>query len=323
MIDMPLRDELSGFLKLPTRFFGIPEPQEGDPDVAVLGVPYDLTSSYAPGCRFGPDALRRATTSERSHSQAVYVDCGMSDGRQPMLSECITLEDLGDLEIDLRPPQAALIDISDAMYRLAPHGTGYLLVGGDHFVTYPALRGLRRGHPAEYGLVWFDAHADFYPDYGGVKLSHATTLRRIIEDGLIDPHNIVAVDLRAALREQAMELERLGAQIVSDQVGLEEALGSLVTRIDALYVTVDLDVLSPELVPGVSHPEGGGPSLESLFRMLHSCFRTGMVRATDIVELNPLLDGSGLTRITARDVVRSILSGFALQKAFKERQQSA
>ncbi|MHA1654175.1 MAG: arginase family protein [Candidatus Thorarchaeota archaeon] len=311
---MTLREELNGFLRLPDRFFGIPEPEDQvDPDVGVLGVPYDLTSSYAPGCRFGPDAIRRATTAVRSHSQppvageSRYV-------RRPLLTESLTLEDIGDLEVDLRLPEAAMYDISDAVYRLAPHESHLLFLGGDHFITYPLLKGLTRGRPGVYGLVWFDAHADFYADYGGYKLSHATSLRRIVTDGIVSRNNVIAHDLRAALHDQVEELFEEKEPVVRDLDSFRESVQELAQRVDYIYVTVDLDVLRPEVVPGVSHPESGGLTPEELFKFLRACFETGSVRYADVVELNPLVDHSGLAAITARDIVKEILAGFALQK---------
>ncbi|MFX1484110.1 MAG: arginase family protein, partial [Promethearchaeota archaeon] len=132
---MPLKDELNGYLRLPRTFFGIPAPETGEPDVGILGVPYDMTSSYMPGPRFGPDAIRRATDSERSHSFPLSLGRTKSDDKQ--LTKRITLEDVGDLEVMLRLPEAAAIDISEACAKLAPRQSSLLFLGGDHFITYP------------------------------------------------------------------------------------------------------------------------------------------------------------------------------------------
>ncbi|MFX0045132.1 MAG: arginase family protein, partial [Candidatus Hermodarchaeota archaeon] len=110
---MRLRDELNGFLRLPRNFFGISPPDDGDPDVGVLGVPYDVTSSYMPGCRFGPDAIRAATDSERSHSFPLTIGESESSESKP-LTKLISLEDIGDLEVMTRLPEAAMVDISEA-----------------------------------------------------------------------------------------------------------------------------------------------------------------------------------------------------------------
>ncbi|MHA2357064.1 MAG: arginase family protein, partial [Candidatus Thorarchaeota archaeon] len=140
---MPLRNELNGFLRLPRAFFGIKEPDTGIPDVGVLGVPYDLTSSHMPGCRFGPDAIRTATDSERSHSFPLSIGRASLPNEDP-LSKLITLEDIGDLEVMGRLPEAAQVDISEAAAKLAALGSSYLFLGGDHFITYPLLKGIKR-----------------------------------------------------------------------------------------------------------------------------------------------------------------------------------
>lgn len=305
---MALRDELNGFLRLPRGFFGIPQPESGPPDVGVIGVPYDLTSSYFPGTRFGPDAIRRATDSERSHSYPLSL--GRQTAQEVPLSKMITLEDVGDLEVSMRLPEAAVIDISEAAAKLSAKKSKLLFLGGDHFITYPILKGLTRGLPGRYGLVYLDAHADLYSDMGGYQLSHATTVRRIIDDELLKLEDVAAFDLRSALPDQRNELTGSAVPKVSLDAFTTriKAIGKVV---DQLYVSVDLDVLSPEIAPGVSHPESGGLSILDLVKVLRAAFSTGKVRFIDLVELNPLIDKTELTATAARDIVKEILTGFA------------
>ena len=213
---MPLKDELNGYLRLPRTFFGIPRPSTGDPDVGIIGVPYDITSSYTPGARFGPDAIRRATDSERSHSYPLTL--GKKSPSQDSLSKLITLEDVGDLEVVLRMPDAAAIDISEACAKLARRESKLVFLGGDHFITFPIMKGLSRGRPARYGLIYLDAHADLYSDMGGYQLSHATTVRRIIDNRLVKVEDIVAYDLRSALPEQRLELIRGQDSLVGTKI---------------------------------------------------------------------------------------------------------
>jgi arginase family enzyme len=162
---MPLKDELNGYLRLPRTFFGIPAPKSGDPDVGIVGVPYDMTSSYMPGPRFAPDAIRQATDSEQCHSYPLSI--GRRDAIDKPLTKSLTIEDVGDLEVVLRLPEAAVIDISEACTKLAARESCLLFLGGDHFISYPILKGLKRGRPGRYGLVHLDAHADLYSDMGG------------------------------------------------------------------------------------------------------------------------------------------------------------
>jgi agmatinase len=310
---MPLRDELNGYLRLPRTFFGIPAPKTGDPDVGVVGVPYDLTSSYMPGSRFAPDAIRQATDSERSHSHGLTL--GRKEVVDEPLTKRITLEDVGDLEVVLRLPEAAAIDISEACTKLAKKESRLLFLGGDHFISYPILKGLKRGRPGKYGLIYFDAHADLYSDMGGYQLSHATGVRRMIDDELVATEDIAAYDLRSALPSHREELTGTTSPISSKEQFFEH-VNELSKRVDILYLSVDLDVLSPEIAPGVSHPESGGVSMADLVDLLRFSFRTGKVRYADVVELNPLVDVTGITAIAARDVVKEILAGFAEPQQF-------
>ena len=313
---MPLKDSLNGYLRLPRDFFGIPQPSTGDPDVGVLGIPYDLTSSFMPGTRFGPDAIRKATDSERSHSYPLSIGRS-STNNDKALSERITLEDIGDLEVSLRLPEQAMLDITEAAAKLAEHDSRLLFMGGDHFITYPLLRGLSRSKSGTYGLVYLDAHADFYPTYSGHQYSHATTLRRILTDGLIDRVNLLTHDLRAALPEQKAELTKIGAIIPQSLKSFSDAINKIAKQVDIIYITVDLDVLDPSVAPGVSHPESGGLNMIELTKLLRVCFATGKVKYADIAELNPMIDTTGQTSIAARDVVKEILTGFASQKDYK------
>ena len=301
---MPLKDELNGYLRLPRSFFGIKPPESGNPDVGVIGVPYDITSSYLPGARFGPDAIRQATDGERSHSYPLSIGEGAI--LQEPLSKLLTLEDVGDLEISQRMPDAAAIDISEACKKLGMTESKLLFLGGDHFITYPILRGLTRAKKGNWGLVYLDAHADLYSDMGGYQLSHATTVRRILSDNLLSIENVVAFDIRAALPEQKREL------MVEKNVSFEDSIASLEEHVEHIYISVDLDVLNPSLVPGVGHPESGGLSMIQLVNALRSTFSTDKVQHADIVELNPLIDKNGITTTVARDVVKEILTGFAM-----------
>ncbi len=305
---MPLKDELNGYLRLPRTFFGIPAPKSGDPDVGIVGIPYDMTSSFMPGPRFGPDSIRQATDSERSHSYSLSL--GRKDVIDEPLTKRITLEDVGDLEVMLRLPEAAAVDISEACAKLSPKESYLIFLGGDHFITYPIVKGLKRGRPGRYGLVHFDAHADLYQDMGGYHFSHSTGVRRIVDGNLVSIEDIAAYDLRSALPEQREEITGSKAPILSkDQ--FKKRVKEIGNRVDYLYVSVDIDVLAPQIAPGVSHPESGGLTMVDLVELLIASFQTGKVRYADVVELNPLLDYTGITALAARDIVKEILTGFA------------
>ncbi|MBN2229011.1 MAG: arginase family protein [Candidatus Thorarchaeota archaeon] len=305
---MPLRDSLNGYLRQSRKFFSIPEPMEGDPDVAILGIPYDITSSHTPGARFGPDAFRKATDSERSHSFPLNL-YQKNHPRKESLTSLMTIEDIGDLEVGVQLPESVAVHISDAAKILSKSSSKLLFLGGDHFITYPLLKGLKRGNPGIYGLVYLDSHADFYDDMGGMTLSHASTLRRIIDEKIVNKSDIVGFDFRCITPDQR---EELGPDCCpSDLSAFREAIGKLSKKVSHVYISIDLDVLQPHIVPGVSHPESGGLTITEIVDIIDLCFGSGKVRYADIVEFNPMLDSSQVTEIAARDIVKAILTGFA------------
>ncbi|MFX1603645.1 MAG: arginase family protein, partial [Promethearchaeota archaeon] len=136
---------------------------------------------------------------------------------------------------------------------------------------------------------------------------------RMIEEKLVSVKDVVAYDLRTALPEQReMLMKEQG--VPSSPEDFSTKVTALADRVDFIYVSVDLDVLRPDLVHGVSHPESGGLDMATLTSLLDKCFRTGRIRYADVTELNPLVDKAGLGAIAARDIVKSILAGFAFQK---------
>jgi arginase family enzyme len=132
----------------------------------------------------------------------------------------------------------------------------------------------------------------------------------MIDNGLVLTKDIAAYDLRSAIPTQREEITGSAAPILS-KVDFQKRVTEIGKRVDFLYVSVDIDVLAPEIAPGVSHPESGGLSMVDLVDLLISTFKTGKVRYADIVELNPLVDTTGITAIAARDIVKEILTGFA------------
>ena len=314
---MLLKEELNGYLRLQRNFFGILPPfKGGEPDVGVLGVPYDVTSSYQGGSRFGPDAIRAATDSERSHSYPLSIGHPFFIYHKS-LSKRISLEDIGDLEVGTQHPESASVHILEAAKKLSSRKSNLVFLGGDHFITYPLVKGLVKGTVEKFGLVYLDAHADFYPDMGGQSLSHATTLRRIVDDKLVDIENVVAHDLRMALPQQRVELAGEEEVPLYNEASFAEAVQKMANRVDKIYLSIDLDLLSPEIAPGVSHPESGGLTMIEMVKFVRACFLTRKVQHVDIVEMNPTLDRSNLTAIAARDILKEVFTGFAYRKEFK------
>ena len=179
----------------------------------------------------------------------------------------------------------------------------------------PLVKGLVKGTSEKFGLIYLDAHADFYAEMGGQSLSHATTLRRIVNDELVELENVVAHDLRMALPQQRVEIAGKEEVPFYDAVSFSEAVQEMAKRVDKIYLSIDMDVLAPEVAPGVSHPESGGLTMVELMKFLRASFLSRKVQHVDIVEMNPTLDQSNLTAIAARDILKEVLTGFAYQKS--------
>jgi len=148
---------------------------------------------------------------------------------------------------------------------------------------------------------------------GGYQLSHSTGMRRMIDDGVLSIEDVAAYDLRTAIPSHREELTGSKAPILSKDE-FHKRVKKIGEQVDFLYLTVDIDVLAPQIAPGVSHPESGGLSMVDLFELLISAFKTGKVRYADVVELNPMIDPTGITSVVARDIVKEILTGFANNK---------
>jgi agmatinase len=259
--------------------------------IALLGVPWDASSSFERGAAKAPPAIRRALWSPSSNSFNERGDDLAAPG---------VLEDAGDLEL---PPDAAdaRAAIEERVRQLIHEGRKPLTLGGDHSITYPVLRGFR-GRAEAPTVLHLDAHGDLYDIFDGDRYSHACPFARVMEEQLASRLIQVGVrTLNAHQRSQASKfrVEVLGADRWRDVIPL---LGRLR---GALYVSLDLDVLEPMLAPGLSHPEPGGLSIRDVLEVL-TAIRTPIVGA-DIVEYNPRHDLRDLTARVAAKFVKELV----------------
>jgi arginase len=252
---------------------------------ALLGIAWDKSSSFQRGPAEAPPAIRAALQSESTNWWTESLRDLESPGR---------LEDGGDIE----PAEAAVReDIERAVRRLLDNGRTPLILGGDHSITYPAVRAFRERAP--FAILHFDAHADLYPAFQGDRFSHACPFARIMENGLA--RELVQVGIRTLSGVQAEQASRYGVRVV----GMDEWEGGWEFRSDLpVYLSIDLDVLDPAFAPGVSHPEPGGCSTRRLISTLQKI--PNRVIGADIVELNPRNDPAGLTARVAAKLVKEL-----------------
>jgi len=255
-----------------------------DGAVVIIGAPYDSTASYRPGARFGPGAIREASYGLETFSPDLDAD----------LEDCPFM-DQGDLELPLGDPGPALDLIEAKALELYAGGKVPFLLGGEHLVSLGAIRAARRTH-LELCVVHLDAHADLRDDYLGQKLSHATVMKRVFE--LLRPDSLVQIGVRSCTR---MEYER--SQTLKSSV--PEAIQCIGSR--PCYLSCDLDILDPSVLPGTGTPEPGGISYAELASILTTLIAGLNIVGLDVVELAPNLDPTGVSSIVAAKIVRECL----------------
>ena len=264
--------------------------------IVLFGAPFDGTTSYRPGTRFGSGAIRRESYGIESYSP--YQDGDLLEGRG---------RDCGDLELPIGNAKKALAAIQAMEEEILSAGKLPFMLGGEHLVTLGAFRAAVKKYPGIH-IIHFDAHADLRQEYLGVELSHACVLRRCWE--LTGDGRIHQFGIRSGDREEF----RWGKDHVEtrkfDFEGLEETLDRLKGK--PVYFTLDLDVLDPSVFPGTGTPEPGGVSFEELRKAAELVCRKADVAACDVNELSPPYDPSGISTAAACKIVREML--IALQK---------
>ncbi len=263
--------------------------QQRAPAVAIVGAPYDATSSFRAGSRHAPAAIRWASQSIETYSPILDRDL-----------ETVALTDLGDLDLGDGPPEAA-IDAVRARVTALGDETLPLILGGEHTVTLGAVQALHARHP-DLVVLQLDAHTDLRDEYDGRRYSHATVMRRVLET--VGSGSIVQLGIRAGTREE-FALARTAARHSTPRVELPTAVWTWLEG-RPLYVTVDIDVLDPSEAPGTGNPEAEGPSAAEVLSLLRRLTPLHLV-GIDLVEVSPPLDPSGRTAVLAAILLREMI----------------
>jgi agmatinase len=276
-----------------------------DYDVAVLGAPFDNGTSYRPGARFGPMAVRQASRHLRP-GHHVELDCS------PFAA--IQVVDAGDVPV-------TPFSIEEAMEQIAAHaadllhgGRKVIAVGGDHTIALPMLRSVVREN-GPVALVHFDAHLDTWDTYFNAPTTHGTIFRRAFEEQLLVEDHSIHVGIRGPIygREDLDDDRRFGFRTIRasdiDVLGVAGAIEAITERVCDLpvYLSIDIDVLDPSVAPGTGTPEAGGLSSRELLRMLRGLTSLNLVSA-DVVEVAPAYDHAEITSIAAATVIFDIVT---------------
>lgn len=260
--------------------------------IVLYGAPFDSTTSFRPGARFGPSAMRHESFGLETYSP--YQDKDLID---------ISVFDSGDLELCFGSSEIALSDIQKRAEEILKAGKFPLLLGGEHLVTLGAVRAAAAKYP-DLHIIHFDAHADLRDDYLGAKLSHACVLRRCHE--IVGDGHIHQFCIRSGEREEFQFASRHTDFHPFTFEGLGETVRELKEKQVPVYFTIDLDCLDPSAFPGTGTPEAGGVTFLELLEAIQTVSQTKVVGA-DVNELAPMLDVSGVSTAIACKVLRELL----------------
>ncbi len=305
-------------------FLGVPTatPDDlGDGDVVILGVPFDWGTSYRPGARFGPSAIRNA-------------DYGAMDGYRPHLPtgidpfEVLGVVDIGDVYVVPSDAEVSLSRAREVVASVCAAGKVPIVLGGDHTITWPNAMAVAGEHGfGEIALIHFDAHADTGFTQNGSLYGHGTPMRRLIESGAVPGHRFVQIGLRGYwpepevvewMEEQRMRCFRMD-EIVDRGLGAvtDEAVEwAMAGGAKGVFISVDVDVVDPGYAPATGTPEPGGLGSRELLDTIRRLSRELVLLGADITELSPPYDGPGeQTAYLANRIVIEMLNGMAERKA--------
>ena len=290
--------------------------RDRSPDVAIVGAPFDDAVTHRPGARFGPRAIRAASY----HAGSVN---SLQLGVEPF--EVLDVVDAGDAPVTPANLGRSHDVIRRKVLDVARSGAVPIVLGGDHSITFPSASAVAEAiAPRGLGVVHFDAHADTASNSWGVLASHGTPMRRLIESGAVAGRNFVQVGLRGywppppvlawmeehGLRWHLMtEIEERGAEAV-----IADAIREALDGPQAIYLSVDIDVIDPGMAPGTGTPEPGGMLTREVLRAVRQIVGAVDLAGMDVVEVAPAYDVSDVTAAAAHRCVLEAISALAAKR---------
>ncbi len=262
--------------------------------VSLLGVPYDGTSCFRPGARFGPSAVREDSYGIETYCPQLNLDL-----------EDINFADLGSLDVPLGDTQIMISDVQKATNLLLQNNLKPLIIGGEHSITSGVIKSIVKHYP-DCIMIQLDAHADLRDEWLGNKYSHACTIKRCLE--ILPSKKIFQIGIRSGTKLEFAEM-KYNKRLITFNSGdnlkhFEEILINFIGR--PLYITFDLDWFDPSLMPGTGTPEPGGYFWKD-FAAIVEILKSHNLIGADVVELSPKIDNSGISSILAAKVIRSLI----------------
>lgn len=288
---------------------------EWQPDVAIIGAPFDIATTNRPGARFGPRAIRSSAYEPGTY----HLDLGIE------IFDHLEVVDYGDAYCPHGQTEASHANIRSRVSDVVSRGITPIILGGDHSITWPAATAVADHYGyGNVGIVHFDAHADTADIIDGNLASHGTPMRRLVESGAVLGKNFIQVGLRgywppadtfAWMQEQGFrwhlmnEIWERGIKAV-----IEDAVAEALDGAEYLYLSVDIDVLDPGFAPGTGTPEPGGMAPVDLLRIVRQLAQRTNLIAMDVVEVSPAYDVSDNTVNNAHRIVFEALGGLAWKR---------
>ena len=299
----------------PSTFARLPELRDvSHCDVAIVGIPFDAGTSYRPGARFGPQAIRQASRHLRTQYHPAY-------DTEPFAEQQVA--DAGDIACNPYNIEKAVVEIQKAATELLGKVDRIISLGGDHTIALPLLRAVNHYH-GPVALVHFDAHLDTWDTYYGAPYTHGTPFRRAAEEKLFLESASMHVGIRGPLysRDDLKNDKELGFKVIHCDEFQSEGIEHVVKRIrdrvgdNPMYLSIDIDVLDPAHAPGTGTPEIAGMTTRELVGVLRGLAGLNIISA-DVVEVSPAYDHAELTSLSAATTVFEITNLFAYSKKQK------
>jgi agmatinase len=294
----------------PSTFARLPELRDVPHcDVAIVGIPFDAGTSFRPGARFGPQAIRQASRNLRTQYHPAY-------DIEPFMVQQVA--DAGDMDCNPFNINEAIRQIETAATALLQQCGAIISLGGDHTIAYPLLKAVNQ-HYGPVALVHFDAHLDTWDTYFGAPYTHGTPFRRAAEAGLFLDSASMHVGIRGPLysRHDLSKDEALGFRIVHcnefDAIGINGVIARIRERVGdhPVYLSMDIDVLDPAYAPGTGTPELAGMTSRELLAVLRGLAGLSVI-AADVVEVAPAYDHAEITSLAAATITYELINLLAL-----------
>lgn len=254
-------------------------------DIVMLGMPFDGTVSYRPGSRFAPEMIRLASWGLETYSP--YFNKDLED---------VNFHDIGDLDLPLGNTYKSLEVIKANVEQIYDDGKKVFGIGGEHLVTLPTIQAISKFYK-NLNVIHFDAHTDLRKEYLGEAMSHSAVIYHIGE--IIGFKNVKQIGIRSGMKEEFDIMEKYHTRL-----DFPEQLSQMKNK--NVFVTVDLDVLDPSIMPGTGTPEAGGLTFSKLMDWIKELKGLNIVGA-DVVELSPHYDASGASTAVATKIIRELL----------------